>query len=77
MQTFNPLGIHHAAASQVGDGGNNEGPSGLNYYTNTFDHRAPPSPATRPPVRRLSATDCAQHVGVWAGASQYVLQARW
>ena len=38
-----PLGIHHAAALQVGDGGNSEGLSGLNYYTNTNDHRAPPS----------------------------------
>jgi hypothetical protein len=26
---------------QVGDAGNSEGLSGLNYYTNTFDHRAP------------------------------------
>ncbi len=38
------LALWACNALQVGDAGNNEGPSGLNYYTNTFDHRALPAP---------------------------------
>ena len=34
---LNPCGMVHIV---VGDAGNSEGLSGLNYYTNTFDHRA-------------------------------------
>ena len=36
---LNPCGMVHIV---VGDAGNSEGPSGLNYFTGTLDHRAPP-----------------------------------
>ena len=36
---LNPCGMVHIV---VGDAGNSEGPSGLNYFTGTLDHRARP-----------------------------------
>ena len=36
---LNPCGMVHIV---VGDAGNSEGPSGLNYYTGTLDHRTRP-----------------------------------